>query len=142
MRRTIAQKSAFTPWKVLLVWNKSSNGQSQSSGQSLLTEKGTVLVLWMSGMSAMNEWEFPSYMIIPLNKGFYYNHLCPLSMLTVSPLHMKFQVASFQKMQTCVPMSNHISWFTCVVYIIMCMHPLQTFVLLCTLLYTILYWIQ
>ena len=59
LRRTIAQKSAFTPWKELLVWNKSSNGQSQSSGQSLLTENGTVLVLQMSGMSAMNGWGVP-----------------------------------------------------------------------------------
>ena len=41
------------------------------------------------------------------------------------------------KMWTCIRMSNHISWFTCLVYIVTCVHPLQVVVLLCTVLYSI-----
>ena len=40
------------------------------------------------------------------------------------------------KIQTCVHMSNHVSQFTCLVYIITCMHMLQVVMLLCTLLYS------
>ena len=40
------------------------------------------------------------------------------------------------KMRTWVRMSNHISQFTCLVYIVMCVHPLQVVVLLCTLLHS------
>ena len=39
------------------------------------------------------------------------------------------------KMQMCVHMSDHIRQFMCLVYIVMCVHPLQVVVLLCTLLY-------
>ena len=40
------------------------------------------------------------------------------------------------KMQTCVHMSHHVSQFTCLACTVMCMHPLQVAVLLCTLLYS------
>ena len=40
------------------------------------------------------------------------------------------------KMQTCICISNHISQFTCLVYIVTCMYLLQVVVLLYTLLYS------
>ena len=40
------------------------------------------------------------------------------------------------KMRTCVHMSNHVSQFTCLAYIVPCVHPVQVVVLLCTLLYS------
>ena len=39
-------------------------------------------------------------------------------------------------MQACIGMSNHISQFMCLVCMVMCVHPLQVVVLLCTLLYS------
>ena len=40
------------------------------------------------------------------------------------------------KIQTCVRMSNHVSQFTCLAYLVTCVHPLQVVVFLCTLLYS------
>ena len=40
------------------------------------------------------------------------------------------------KMQTCVGISNHVSQFPCLSYIVMCMHPLKLVVIVCTLLYS------
>ena len=52
-----------------------------------------------------------------------------------SPTH-KLSSCKLSKMRTCVHMSNHVSEFTCLAYIVTCMHPLQVVVLLCTLLYS------
>ena len=54
---------------------------------------------------------------------------------TVSPLHMNLQVANFQRCE-CVHMSNHVSQFTCLAYIVTCVRPVRVVVLLCTLLYS------
>ena len=50
-----------------------------------------------------------------------------------SPTYVPSSCA-LSKMWTCVRMSNHVSYFTCLVYIVTCVHPLQVVVLLCTLL--------
>ena len=49
---------------------------------------------------------------------------------TCEPLSCKLS-----NMRTCVCMSSHISQFTCLAYIVTCVHPLQVVVLLCILLY-------
>ena len=53
---------------------------------------------------------------------------------TVSPLHTSLQVANFQNVNVHLHVQS--LKFTCLAYIVTCVHPLQVAVLLCALLYS------
>ena len=52
------------------------------------------------------------------------------------PTTYEHSSCELSKMRTRVHVSNHVSWFTCLAYIVTCVHPLQVVVILCTLLYS------
>ena len=51
----------------------------------------------------------------------------------------KLSSCKLSKMGTCVHMSSHVSLFTCLVFTVTCVHPLQVAVLLYTLQYCVEY---
>ena len=55
---------------------------------------------------------------------------------TVSLLTHETSLCKLSTIRTCVGMSNYINQIACQVYIVMCMHPVQVMVLVCTLLYS------
>ena len=52
--------------------------------------------------------------------------------IIVSLLHMKLQAQTFKVVKLYNCMSNHVSSFTCLAYIVMGVHPLGVVMLLCT----------